>query len=465
MTGNVSIRARLAFWYTAVLSLGLILFSFTVWLALRRTLRSDLSSGLYNQARGLEEYLHIEEQDQTVDLAREIDEYSQSWLQDHLLVIHDDKGNLIYSNTTSDADRLLTATRVDEPGKARELSWKGGCYLAINRDIPLRSGTFRTFLAVSSAPNDRAVSLLGWLLAFSVPIFVACAACGGYWLSRRALLPVDRITERARTIGLRNLSERLEVPHTNDELQRLIETWNGMLERLEAAVLKISRFTADASHELRTPVAIIRLAAENALRKPRSEIEYQEALRHIQRESQSMTQLIGDLLFLARGDVEMPLESEPVLLDELVASVCTDLEQLASMKRITLTQSLPETAVTVSGNSSALRRMLVVLIDNAIKYTPEGGRVSVDLKQDHERAVLRVEDNGIGIPEEARSRVFERFFRVDPSRSKESGGYGLGLAIARAIVQQHQASIEVRSNTAGGSVFSVSLPDRGKIQS
>jgi heavy metal sensor kinase len=413
---------------------------------------------LENQALGLEEYLHIEEQDQTVDLRREIEEYSQSWLQDHLLIVYDNTNRLIYSNAAAGSERLVAAKLNNAPDKPKKLVWKHGRYLGLNRSIPLKVGTFRAFLAVSSGSNDRAVNLLGWLLVLAVPLFIACAAGGGYWLSRRALLPVDRITERARTIGVSNLSQRLEVPRTNDELQRLTETWNGMLERLEAAVLKISRFTADASHELRTPVAIIRLAAENALRRSRSEAEYVAALQHIQRESESMTRLIGDLLFLARGDVETPLESEPVLLDVVVKNVCAALNPLASMKRITLAQNLPETAVVVSGNSSALRRMLLVLIDNAIKYTPESGRVSVHLEQDHERALLRVEDTGIGIPEEAKSRVFERFYRVDPSRSKESGGYGLGLAIARTIVQQHKASIDIRSNASGGSVFLVSLP-------
>jgi heavy metal sensor kinase len=460
VTRNISIRARLALWYTAVLSLGLILFSCTVWLALRQTLRADLSIGLQNQARGLDEYLHIEEQDASVNLAREISEYSQSWLQDHLLVVYDGKNNLLFSNIAADSEPLASSELSSSSEKPRKLAWNHKRYLILDRDIPLKAGTFRALLAVSSDANDRAVTLLGWLVVLAVPFFVACGTAGGFWLSRRALLTVDKITERARTIGVSNLSERLQVPHTGDELQRLTETWNGMLERLEAAVTKISRFTADASHELRTPVAIIRLAAENALRKPRSDAEYQAALRHIQRESENMTNLIGDLLFLARGDVEVTLASEHVLLDELVRSVCADLSPLASMKDIKLTQHLPETAVTVSGNASALRRMLLVLIDNAIKYTPEKGQVSVHLEQDRERAILRVEDNGVGIPEEAKSRVFERFFRLDPSRSKESGGYGLGLAIARSIVQQHKASIDVRSNPSGGSVFSVSLPSR-----
>jgi heavy metal sensor kinase len=460
VTRNISIRARLALWYTAVLSIGLVLFSCTVWLALRQTLRADLSIGLQNQARGLDEYLHIEEQDVSVNLAREISEYSQSWLQDHLLIVFDGKNNLLFSNIAAGSERLVASKLSMSFDKPRKLTWNHKRYLVLNRDIPLRAGTFRALMAVSSDANDRAVTLLGWVFALAVPVFIVCGGVGGFWLSRRALLPVDRITERARTIGVSNLSERLQVPRTGDELQRLAETWNGMLERLETAVMKISRFTADASHELRTPVAIIRLAAENALRRPRSEAEYQAALQHIQRESKSMTKLIGDLLFLARGDVEMPLTCEPVQLDELIRSVCADVSPLASMKYITLTQHLPETSVTIPGNSSGLRRLLLVLIDNAIKYTPEKGQVSVHLEQNRERAVLRVEDNGIGIPEEAKSRVFERFFRLDPSRSKDSGGYGLGLAIARAIVQQHKASIDVQPNANGGSVFSVSLPSR-----
>ncbi|MBV9225224.1 MAG: GHKL domain-containing protein, partial [Acidobacteriaceae bacterium] len=214
----------------------------------------------------------------------------------------------------------------------------------------------------------------------------------------------------------------------------------------------------DASHELRTPVAIIRLAAENALRKTRSESDYRKALRQIQSESESMTQLIENLLFLARAEVHnSSIKLAIVDLQVVVKTVCLDLNPLAEAKSITLTQDVPECPISVLGDFSALRRVLLILLDNAIKYTPEGGVVTVGLHEQSETAVLTVEDTGIGIPEEAQNHVFQRFFRVDPSRNKESGGHGLGLAIAQTIVDQHQASLKLQSKSSGGCIFSVSL--------
>ncbi len=447
----------MAIWYAVVLSLGLVLFSCTVWLSLRHTLFSELSATLLNQSLGLDTYLHIEERDQLPGLANEIDEYSQSLPQDHLLVVFDAAGRPLYSSAKA---AILVASRSEliDSTKPQKFRWKHRHFLGVDRTIALKSGPLRAFLAISSEATDRAVNLLALLLALTVPVFVICASVGGYWLSRRALVPVDNITERARVIGVSNLSERLAVPPTNDELQRLTETWNRMLDRIEATVSRISRFTADASHELRTPVAIIRFSAENALRRMRSEAEYRAALQRIQRESENMTRLIEDLLFLARADAQEPLSRHaPVELKALLQGACLDLSPIAAQKRIALTQKLPDSPVTVLGDFSALRRMLLILLDNAIKYTPEGGRVSACLEQAGAHAVLRVEDTGIGIPEEAKARLFQRFFRVDPSRNKESGGYGLGLAIAHAIAQQHHASIEVGTKPGGGSIFSVSF--------
>ncbi|HLH01437.1 MAG TPA: ATP-binding protein [Bryobacteraceae bacterium] len=436
---ELPVRTRLTVWYTAVLSLGLIAFSLFVWLTLRHLLYTDLQTALENQARGFEEYLHIEERGHAPNLIHEMDEFSKSMPQEHVLTVFDASGRVLYNN-----------------GRRR---WKHKHELTTTRSIALERGPVRAELAVSDQSAAHAVSLLGWLLALAVPVFVMVAAGGGYWLSGKALAPVDRITERARTIGVRNLSARLEVPATRDELQRLTETWNGMLARLEAAVTRISRFTADASHELRTPVAIIRLAAENALRKPRPEAEYRAALEKIQRESESMTQLIEDLLFLARADAEEDVPTlELVELRTLVDNVCSDLAPLSAAKEIRLECALPPASIRVAGRAADLRRMLVILLDNAIKYTPAGGAIRVALEHENDRVTLRVEDSGIGIPEEARSRVFQRFFRVDSSRSKDSGGFGLGLAIAQAIIERHNASIELQSKPAGGCVFQVSLP-------
>lgn len=436
---DLPIRMRLTVWYTAVLSLGLVLFSLSVWWMLRYLLYADLRTALENQARGFEEYLHIEEHGHARNLVHEMDEFSKSITQEHVLTVYDAAGKVIYTNGPP--------------------PWKHKHELTATRQIALNRGPVRAELSVSDRSTVHAISLLGWLLAAAVPVFIVAAAAGGYWLSRKALSPVDRITERARTIGVGNLSARLEVPETHDELQRLTETWNGMLARLEAAVTRISRFTADASHELRTPVAIIRLAAENALRKPRSDSEYRSAIEKIQRESESMTQLIEDLLFLARADAEEGTASlELVELRSLVDDVCSDLRPLAAAKQLDLQCELPANPVTVAGRAADLRRMLVILLDNAIKYTPAAGLVTVTLEPENDRVTLRVEDSGVGIPEEARTRVFQRFFRVDTSRNKQSGGSGLGLAIAQAIVERHNASIELQNKPAGGCVFEVSLP-------
>jgi heavy metal sensor kinase len=452
-----SIRTRLTIWYTAVLSLAIVLFSGVVSIALRHLLYNDLQTTLLNQSRGLEEYLRIEDQDRSMRLLDEIDEYSRSLLHPHLLAISGEAGQIIYENFPGVAGQIAKSRR-QRINKPQEFSWEGKHYWALSRPVSLREGTFQTFLAISSESVDRAVRLLAFLLVVAVPVFIICGAVGGYWLSRRALSPVDRITEAARTIGVTNLSERLAVPATNDELQRLAETWNDMLQRLEIAVSQISQFTADASHELRTPVAIIRLAAENALRKRRSESEYRQALQKIQSESESMTQLIENLLFLARADVNrLSIDLEMVDIRTLVETACLDLSPLAEEKSIALIQNVPGSPLPVLGNYSALRRMLIILLDNAIKYTPAGGKVSVGLREHSGKAVLTVEDTGIGIPEEAQSRVFQRFFRVDSSRNKESGGYGLGLAIAQTIVNQHEASIELQSKSSGGCVFSIAL--------
>lgn len=453
------IRARLTVWYTAVLSVGLILFSVSVWLMLRHELQADLAGTLTNQVRGFEEYLQIEDRDRAPDMVNEMDEYSRSLPQDHLLAVYDDAGTLLYGSHGDSGFTLAERFQTEPAMKPIKVVWQGRPYLAMVHRIALQRTTMHAYLAISSAATDRAISLLGYLLALAVPVFVACAAAGGYWLSGKALSPVDRITERARSIGVKNLSERLAVPHTGDELERLTETWNGMLERLDGAVGRISRFTADASHELRTPVAIVRLAAECALRKPRSEAAYRAALERIRRESEGMTKLIEDLLFLARADAEAStIGCERIELRTLASDICADMRPLLTEKELTLREILPAQPVPVVGFESDLRRMLLILLDNAIKYTPKGGEIAVRIEQGDQQAILRVEDSGIGIPEEARAHVFERFFRADPSRNRESGGYGLGLAIAQAIVERHNAAIDLQPRQGGGCVFSISLP-------
>jgi heavy metal sensor kinase len=461
---NRSIGLRLTLWYTGVLSLALILFSVALRYSLAHQLRKDLNSTVRNQARGLEEYLQIEEQYNAPHLAHEIDEYSRSMPSDHLLAAFNSRGQPVYVSTsylsTSALNQLASAKHAGSMLRPTwRVRWMHRSYLATVHEVPLREGPYTIFLAISSEPIEHTLDRLNTLLLVIAPGFLFAGGFGGYWLSRRALSPVQEITEKARSIGVNNLSERLAIPETRDEIQRLAQTWNDMLQRLESAVAKISQFTADASHELRTPIAIIRFAAERALRRPRSEAEYRGTLLQIQNESERMTGLIEDLLYLARADAGAQLiRKEDVDLAELVRITCGDFEPLASAKGITLECAIPDGIAPVFGSDSALRRMLRILLDNAIKYTPSGGAVSVSLRSQDERVLLAVSDTGIGIPEQSQHQIFQRFFRADPSRSKESGGYGLGLSIAQTIAYQHSASIQMQSKTGGGSTFSIAIP-------
>jgi len=285
------------------------------------------------------------------------------------------------------------------------------------------------------------------------------ASLGGIWISRRALAPVDEITLAARSIGIQSLSRRLDVPSTGDELQRLSETWNEMLARLEAAVKRLSQFTADASHELRTPVALIRTTAELTLRRERSPETYREALRQVVLESERTSRLVDDLLLLARADAGLPsLALERMELTPLVRDVCQQGQVLAESRQLQISTVAPEEPVFVEANDPALRRMLLLLLDNAMKYTPVGGRIVLSVDRDPGGATVAVRDTGIGIPETALPHVFERFYRVDESRNRDAGGTGLGLSIAKWIAERHHASLEAESVVGEGSVFRIRFP-------
>jgi signal transduction histidine kinase len=272
----------------------------------------------------------------------------------------------------------------------------------------------------------------------------------------RALRPVDEITSVAKSISVQNLSQRVAVPRTGDELQRMSETWNAVLERLEIAVKRIRQFTADASHELRTPLAVIRATAELALRRERAPDEYRKSLRAIEAEAEHMTVLTESLLTVARADANgLGMEFAATDLQELVNAVVHQNDALAAEKGILLITRTGGPPVLATANASGIRRLLLILIDNALKYTPAGGTVTVSAATGAGGAVLSVEDTGQGIAAAVLPHIFERFYRGDPARS--GSGYGLGLSIAQAIAQAHGSEITVESAPGAGARFSVAL--------
>jgi signal transduction histidine kinase len=273
------------------------------------------------------------------------------------------------------------------------------------------------------------------------------------------LKPVNDITEAARIIGIENLSQRLTVPSTGDELAKLSEVLNMMFARLEGAVNTLSQFVGDASHELRTPIAVIRTTAELSLRRARTPESYRASLEQITAEAERMTQLVEDLLTLARSDAhtaEVPLA--PFEVSELLEEVCQEMSGLADLQAIEIrTEFTPQI---VMGNRTSLHRLFLVLLDNAVKYSHKGGLVKVRVGATSTHVRISVEDSGCGIDEANLPHIFKRFYRVDPSRT--GAGHGLGLSLADSIAKAHGATIEVESSVGSGSRFEVALPLGGR---
>ncbi|MCP5116998.1 MAG: HAMP domain-containing protein [bacterium] len=340
-----------------------------------------------------------------------------------------------------------------------------------NEDFRLLMQTFEVdgqpyqFLtATSLEPIRRVARRASHYIPWVVLAYLVLSAVGGWTISNRALKPVDDITRTAKSISIEDLSHRLEVPKTGDELERLAATWNEMLKRLEGAVGRLSQFTADASHELRTPTAVIRTTAELALRRQRSPEEYRQALEKIMAEGGRMTRLMEDLLTLARADSNLDtFAMAPTDLRQVVSDVCEDQHMLAEARRLSLDCALPPDAVTSNGNPDALRRLMVLLLDNAIKYTPAGGKISVSVANSSGEPAISVSDTGVGIPAEALPKIFERFFRADASRSRATGSFGLGLSVAKWIADRHHATIEVESAEGSGSIFRIRFHNRTTV--
>jgi len=438
-----SIRFRLAFWYALVLIAALGLFSGSIWLSLRQRLLTEVDRGLSDRAARFEVYVTKEAAElPPVDLRDEMEEFCQALPPSDYLELRGVSGfEFHYPNQAAS-------------GAARTRT--------VERRFKIGHDAFQLRISSSLAAIDHTLDLLRLLLLSLVPLVVAIACAGGAWLSRRALKPVDEITSAARMIGIDNLSLRLRTPQTGDELQRLTEVWNTMLGRLEAAVKTLSQFAADASHELRTPLAVIRTSAELALRRARSPEAYRDSLAEISREAERMTQLVEDLLFLARNDAratEMPME--PLDLDALLREVCGELLGVAGARRIRILLEGPrDRAVLVSGNPAALRRLFLVLLDNAIKYSHAGSEVIVDVSTGEETATVTVEDFGVGIGPADRPHIFQRFYQADKART--DGGFGLGLSLADSIVRAHGATMEVTSEEGSGSKFRVVFQAAGR---
>lgn len=448
-----SIRSRLTIWYSLILLAGLLLFGGGIWLVISHSLRASLDDALAAQAKGVRTVIETHYRPGRPErLHEELAEYVDATPEGNLTEVLDSQGHAIIPSKVLH----LSSAGVTRPDGFGLQQVSARRYRTLIATEVVRGQPFRFLVAVPLDSTEAMLRRSRAVFLWMVPAVLLIAALSGYWISLRALAPVDEITRAAQTIGIQNLSERLTVPATGDELQRLSETWNAMLARLEAAVKRLSQFTADASHELRTPIALIRTTAELTLRRERSIETYREALGQIVAESDRTAKMIEDLLLLARADAGLPaLPLERLELIPLVRDVCEQGQVLARARQLEISTEVPDEPIYVEANDPALRRLLLLLLDNAVKYTPAGGRITVSLGRDATGATVAVRDSGIGIPETALPHVFERFYRADESRNRDAGGTGLGLSIAKWLADRHNATLEAESIVGQGSTFRV----------
>jgi heavy metal sensor kinase len=447
-----SIRLRLTAWYFLSLAAILAFFAFGCQFALRTSINHAVDEEIRAQMDAVARFLSGEAPTLASDQIK--DELNEMSNTGGFLRVEDETGHIVYqSEFFTRQEMSLKPDRSSSP-----ITFSKGPFRIGARRVSSGSENYSITVVHSLREFGKSIERFQTILIVLSALALAAACAGGVWLSRRALAPVDAITEAAQHVTFTNLSARLKVPDTDDELQRLTETLNTMLDRIERPVRQMHQFTADASHELRAPLTLIRTAAEFSLRRERSHQELIDSLCTILREAERTSSLIDDLLLLSRADSGTDhLTLAPLDLREPVHDAVQECKPLAQDKCLNLESCAPEIPILVAGHRDLLRRAVFILIDNALKYTPEGGTIRVVLSKENSAATLTVEDTGIGITADQLPHVFDRFWRADQVRSRSQGGVGLGLAIAQTTVLRHNGTIQVTSNK-NGSTFSIVLP-------
>lgn len=459
----LSIRARLSISYAATLSVLLLVYAAFVYLAARDRIGVEIDHRLDQEieiaerslARDAVGNLHWNPPHDSADGYQTL--ANVLWIDVHRIdgsLIHRELGGYARGVTP---EPLPYAQR--PPGFFSTRLQSGMPLRILQREVEAEGVRAIIRAAFSEDQIERELVSLLWVLALGLPLAAGAAGMAGYWLAGRALAPVAKITQEARSITAERLDARLPVLNANDELGQLATTFNELFSRLERSFEQLRRFTSDASHELRTPLTVIRSVGEVALRERHGEAAYREIISTMLEESDRLTQLVQNLLTLARADSgRIALSRQPFDLAELAAEAVNHLRVLAEEKG----QAIDIAAVTplvVRGDQALLRQAVVNIFDNAVKYSPVGATIRISVnRRGTGQTVLEIADSGPGIAFEHRGKVFDRFYRIDVSRNRTEGGFGLGLAIARWAVEANGGHIEVGGVPGQGSVFRIVLP-------
>jgi heavy metal sensor kinase len=464
-----SLAFRLGAWYTLLLSATFVLVGAGTFFGLQHYLRSNLRNSLSRRSTQVEEILTRAPADATSNaIAREIDTRVAPEFNNRFVRVTRVPATMVY-RSRAPADRSFDPAAVGPVARADTAkSATPATAIVDDQHLMIRatpvstvSGNYIVELGVSVAPIDVALARLLDLLALLLPALIVCAAGGGYWLVSWALRPVDRLSRTAEQISLQNLTLRLPVVPSGDALERLSTSFNTMLGRLRDSVQTSRRFLADASHELRTPLTIIKGELEELTRASHlTESDLHERVGSVLEEVARLEHLVSGLLVISRLDAgETQGDWVDVDLAELALNTAEHMRLMAEDRGIDIDLSALEGTV-IRGDRARLKQVIVNLLDNAIRFTPRGGTVSIRTATDDTASILEVSDTGIGIPASSIPHVFDRFFRVDEARSREDGGAGLGLSIVKSICSAHGAEIDVKSRLKYGSCFRVKVPRR-----
>lgn len=458
---KMPIRLRLAVVYCGIFFCSTALLEVFAYWGISAAIYAIVDHDLRARLGGVEEFL--DEHVARKPLARLQEELrTHEALQPaHLAIRQVAVGEIFRGSAFQDQSVAMRAAGV-APGRDAVWTAKGNSeslrILAVRREIQGRD--YDLLLATGLSVPFEIMGRARLVLLLLAPTILLSALLAGYWIAGRALAPVSELTRAARSIGADNLTRRIFVPDTGDELRDLALTLNEMLARIDSTFRQVTQFTANASHELRTPLALIRTTAEVALlRKSGSASTYREALLRVLSEAERNTALLDHLLFLARADSGHILKKSPVDVGQEVHRVCEEVQALASEKDLILSVEAGDEPLWISGNADHLRRLWLALLDNAVKYTPPGGMIEVSVKPADANSVLvEINDTGTGIAANDLPHIFERFFRADEARTRGVGGTGLGLSIARWVAEAHGATIGVSSVPGRGSAFRVVFP-------
>ena len=480
-----SVRTKLALWHTAWLAAILLVFGVSAYFYTRSVLSDNLDRSLRTEVKWVNEFieprarkvrlkrsavrelqqLRKQAPEQEIQVEEEEAEIDRIWNQiyqhtllsprRHFIQILDRNNDVLYRSPSLGEQRIEfddfpynavnTITTRDGTGRELRLAVTQNDYVKIIVAYPLEdlrdvlANLFLTFVILS-------------------PLALAGSLVGGWFLAHKSLTPVDAITRTARDISLQNLNQRLPVRHVDDELARLTSTFNDMIERLQSSFEQVQKFSADASHELRTPLTIMRGEIEVALRGKKVPREARILLVSVHDELVRLSSIVESLMMLMKSDAgRLSFQFRDVDLSTLLKTIAEDTQVLADSKDISVSCRAGE-SIHIHGDPARLQQLFLNIAENAVKYTPPKGSITLSLEQVNGTAVVRVSDTGFGIPSRDQAKIFERFYRIERKETSETAGSGLGLAIARWIAEAHHGAIEVQSRLHKGSTFIVRLP-------